>query len=120
MCTPIEDQLRGRIKVLEDCHNQLLKKLVKEQEKNENLEARLQLLSDFTEDFIQQINRSIMAENHILTEKSHAINNLLNDFYEAIDENYTERLENDDELAIVRAKTELDLITKILDEVEEI
>lgn len=120
MCTPIEDQLRGRIKVLEDCHNQLLKKLVKEQEKNENLEVRLQLLSDFTEDFIQQINRSIMAENHILTEKSHAINNLLNDFYEAIDENYTERLENDDELAIVRAKTELDLITKILDEVEEI
>lgn len=80
----------------------------------------IELLSDFTEDFTQQINRSVMAENHMLTEKSHAINNLLNDWYEAIDENYTERLENDDELDIVRAKSELDLITKILDEVEKI
>lgn len=106
MHSPIEDQLREQLK--------------EEQEKNENLEVRLQLLSDFTEDFIQQINRSVMAENHMLTEKSHAINNLLNDFYEAIDENYTERLENDDELAIVRAKTELDLITKILEEVKKI
>ena len=120
MCTSLEDQLRGQIKVLQDCHNQLLKKLVKEQEKNENLEVRLELLLDFTEDLTQQINRSIMAENHILTKKSDAINNLLNDLYEAIDENYTERLENDDELAIIRAKTELDLITKILDEVEKI
>lgn len=106
MHSPIEDHLREQLK--------------EEQEKNENLEVRLQLLSDFTEDFIQQINRSVMAENHMLTEKSHAINNLLNDFYEAIDENYTERLENDDELAIVRAKTELDLITKILEEVKKI
>lgn len=106
MHSPIEDQLREQLK--------------EEQEKNENLEVRLQLLSDFTEDFIQQINRSVMAENHMLTEKSHAINNLLNDFYEAISENYTERLENDDELAIVRAKTELDLITKILEEVKKI
>lgn len=106
MCTPIEDQLRRQLK--------------EEQEKNENLEVRLELLSDFTEDFTQQINRSVMAENHMLTEKSHAINNLLNDWYEAIDENYTERLENDDELDIVRAKSELDLITKILDEVEKL
>ena len=100
--------------------NQLRRQLKEEQEKNENLEVRLQLLSDFTEDFIQQINRSVMAENHMLTENQHAINNLLNDFYEAIDENYTERLENDDELAIVRAEAQLDLITKILDGVEEI
>lgn len=34
--------------------------------------------------------------------------------------NYIETLGRDDELAIVRAKTELDLITKILDEVEKI
>lgn len=106
MCTSIEDQLRGQLK--------------EEQEKNENLEVRLELLSDFTEDFIQQINRSIMAENHILTEKSHAINNLLNDLYEAIDENYTERLENDDELAIIRAEAQLNLITSIIDEIERI
>ena len=71
-------------------------------------------------DFAQQINRSVMAENHILTEKSHEINNLLNDLYEAIDENYTERLENDDELAVVCARAQLDLITKIVDEVKKI
>lgn len=106
MCTSIEDQLRGQLK--------------EEQEKNENLEVRLELLSDFTEDFIQQINRSIMAENHILREKSHEINNLLNDLYEAIDENYTERLENDDELAIIRAEAQLNLITSIIDEIERI
>ena len=87
---------------------------------NENLETRLKLLSDFTEDFTQQINRSVMAENHILTEKSHEINNLLNDLYEAIDENYTERLENDDELAIIRAEAQLNLITSIIDEIEKI
>lgn len=42
------------------------------------------------------------------------INKFLNDLYEVIDENYAEALENNDELAIVRAKTELDLITKLL------
>ena len=83
---------------------------------NEKLEARLKLLLDFT----QQINRSVMVENHILTEKSHEINNLLNDLYEAIDENYTERLENDDELAIIRAEAQLNLITSIIDEIERI
>ena len=87
---------------------------------NEKLEARLKLLSDFTEDFTQQINRSIMAENHILIEKLHEINNLLNDLYEAIDENYTERLENDDELAIIRAEAQLQLIKKIIDKRDEI
>lgn len=106
MCTPIEDQLRGQLK--------------EEQEKNENLEVRLQLLSDFTEDFIQQINRSVMAENHMLTEKSHAINNLLNDFYEAIDEHYTETLGRDDELAIDCAEAQLKLIKEIIDRVEKI
>jgi len=106
MCTSIEDQLREQLK--------------EEQEKNKNLEVRLKLLSDFTEDFIQQINRSIMAENHMLTEKSHAVNNLLNNFYEAIDENYTERLSNDDELAIIRAEVQLSLITNIINEIEKI
>lgn len=87
---------------------------------NEKLEARLKLLSDFTEDFIQQINRSIMAENHILREKSHAINNLLNDLYEGIDEYYTETLGRNDELVIARAYAQLQLITEIIDEVERI
>ena len=87
---------------------------------NKKLEARLKLLSDFTEDFTQQINRSIMAENHILIEKSHEINNLLKDLYKAIDENYTETLENNDELAIVCADAQLQLIKEIIERVEEI
>lgn len=58
--------------------------------------------------------------NTLLTEKSYEINNLLNDLYEAIDENYTERLENDDELAIIRAEAQLNLITSIIDEIERI
>lgn len=61
-----------------------------------------------------------MAENHILTEKSHAINNLLNDLYEGIDEYYTETLERNDELAIARADAQLQLIKEIIDEVERI
>lgn len=52
--------------------------------------------------------------------KLHEINNLLNDLYEAIDENYTEKLENDDDLAIIRAEAQLNLITKIVDEVKKI
>lgn len=60
-----------------------------------------------------------MAENHILTEKLHAINKLLNDLYEGIDEYYTETLERDDELAIARADAQLQLIKAIIDEVEK-
>lgn len=79
---------------------------------NEKLEARLKLLSDFTEDFTQQINRSIMVENHILIEKLHATDKLLTDLYEGIDEYYTETLENNDELAIACADAQLQLIKK--------
>lgn len=114
MYTPFEEQLQGELSVVKDCYNQVYKELVEAQD--EKLEARLKLLLDFT----QQINRSVMAENHILTEESHEINNLLNDLYEAIDENYTERLENDDELAIIRAEAQLNLITNIINEIEKI
>lgn len=61
-----------------------------------------------------------MSKNRILTERLQEIDKLLKDLYEGIDEHYTETLENNDELAIIRAKTELDLITKILEEVEKI
>lgn len=114
MYAPFEEQLQGELSVVKDCYSQVYKELVEAQD--EKLEARLKLLLDFT----QQINRSVMAENHILTEKSHEINNLLNDLYEAIDENYTERLENDDELAIIRAEAQLNLITSIIGEIERI
>lgn len=86
---------------------------------NEKLEARLKLLLDYIEHFTQQINCSIMIENHILTERLHAINKLLNDLYEEIDKNYTESLERNDKLSMNRAKSELELATKILDEVEK-
>ena len=82
---------------------------------NEKLKARLKLLSDFTEDFTQQINRSIMAENHILIEKLHEINQLLIELY-----NYTQSIENNDELAIARAEAQLQLIKEIIDKVEKI
>lgn len=60
------------------------------------------------------------ADMELYKKRSKNIIKFLNDLYEGIDEHYTETLENNDELAIIRAKTELDLITKILKEVEEI
>ena len=87
---------------------------------NEKLETRLKLLSGFTEDFTQQINSPIMAENQILITELHNIKKLLNDLYEGIDEYYTETLENNDELAIIRAEAQLNLITSIIDEIERI
>lgn len=87
---------------------------------NENLETRLKLLSDFTEDFTRQINRSIMVENHILITEFHSIKKLLYDLYEGIDEHYTETLENNDELAIACADAQLQLIKEIIDKMEEI
>lgn len=83
-------------------------------------ETQLKKAYEFIEEFTQQINRSIMVENQILITELNSIKKLLNDLYEGTDENYAEALENNDELAIVRAKTELDLITKILKEVEKI
>lgn len=88
--------------------------------KIENLETRLKLLSDFTEDFTQQINRSIMVENQILITKLNSIKKLLNDLYEGIDEYYTETLERNDELAIACADAQLQLIKEIIDKMEEI
>lgn len=79
-----------------------------------------QLACEFIEDFTRQINRSILVENQILITELHSIKKLLYDLYEGIDEHYTETLENNDELAVVRAETELKLITKILEEVEKI
>lgn len=90
--------------------------LEEEHEKNKKLKNYHKSLVDLT----QQLHRSVMSKNRILTERLREIDKLLNDLYEGIDEHYTETLENNDELAIIRAKTELDLITKILEEVEKI
>lgn len=115
-----EEQLIAEVSVVTDCYNQVCKELAEAQEENEKLEARLKMLLDFIEDFTQHINRSIMAENHILSVKVREINELLNDLYEGIDENYTEELKKDDELGIVRAETRLELITSIINEIERI
>ena len=114
MCIPLEEQLQGELSVVKDCYGQVYKELVEAQD--EKLEARLKLLLDFT----QQINRSIMAENHILIEKLHATNKLLTDLYEEINGNYIETLERNDELAIACADAQLNLITSIIDEIERI
>ena len=45
---------------------------------------------------------------------------LLKDLYKGIDEYYTETLERNDELAIVSADAQLQLIKEIIEEVEEI
>lgn len=87
---------------------------------NEKLEARLKLLSDFTEDFTQQINRSIMVENQTLITELHNIMKLLYDLYEGINGNYIETLGKDDELAIACADAQLKLIKEIIDKMEEI
>ena len=75
---------------------------------------------EFIEEFIQQINHSIMVENQTLITELHNIMKLLNDLYEGIDEYYTETLERNDELAIARADAQLQLIKEIIDEVERI
>lgn len=75
---------------------------------------------EFIEEFIQQINHSIMAENQVLIEKLHATNKLLTDLYEEINGNYIETLGRDDELAIACAEAELQLIKEIIDKMEEI
>lgn len=116
MCTSIEDQLREQLKIFKDCHNQLLKKLAKEQEKNKKLRSHHKSLTDL----MQQLNCSVMKKNRVLIEKSHMINKFLNDLYEAIDEYYTETLERNDELAIARAEAQLKLIKEIIDRVEKI
>lgn len=90
--------------------------LEEEHEKNKKLKNHHKSLVDLT----QQLHRSVMSKNRILTERLQEIDKLLKDLYEGIDEHYTETLENNDELTIIRAKTELDLITKILEEVEKI
>lgn len=85
---------------------------------NEKLIKKVKASSEIIDELGRSINRLLIKENRNLMTKLHNINKLLNDLYEAIDEHYTETLENNDELAIVRAEAELKLIKKIIDEVE--
>lgn len=83
-------------------------------------ETQLERVYEFIDEFTRQINRSILVENQILITELNSIKKLLNDLYEGIDEHYTETLENNDELAVVRAEAQLKLITSIINEVEGI
>lgn len=60
------------------------------------------------------------VDMELYKKKSNNIIKFLNNLYESIDENYTETLENNDELAIVRAEAQLNLVTSIINEVERI
>lgn len=68
---------------------------------------------------VTTLNR-LMRENYRLSVKVQGINELLNDLFKELDEYYTETLERNDELAIVRADAQLQLIKEIIDEVERI
>lgn len=105
-------------KINEECKKQELnrQKFLTEIKKSTNPEKAY----EFIEEFTQQINRSILVENQILITELHSIKKLLYDLYEGIDEHYTETLENNDELAIIRADAQLQLIKKIIDKMEEI
>lgn len=103
-------------KINEECKKQELnrQKFLTEIKKSTNPEKAY----EFIEEFIQQINRSILEENQTLITELHSIKKLLYDLYKGIDEHYTETLENNDELAIVCADAQLQLIKEIIDEVE--
>lgn len=83
-------------------------------------ETQLEKAYEFIEGLTQQINRATLAENQILITELNSIKKLLIELYEEIDKDYTESLERNDKLSMNCAKSELDLITKILKEVEKI
>lgn len=58
--------------------------------------------------FMIQMNASVLKENSRLTIGLHKL-------YQEIYENYIEALENNNELAMNSAQSELDLITRVLD-----
>lgn len=89
-------------------------------QENEKLIKKVKASNEIIDELMRSINCSLIKENRNLMTKLHNINKLLNDLYEGIDESYTEKLEDDDELAIIRAETQLELIIKIINEVGKI
>lgn len=82
-------------------------------------EAQLQLIKEIIDRVEKQVNTLVLKKNSTLTNELHGINQLLIKLYEKIDK-YTKLLEKNDKLSMNCAKSELDLITKILKEVEKI
>ncbi|WP_427832006.1 hypothetical protein [Methanobrevibacter intestini] len=85
---------------------------------NEKLIKKVEASSEIIDELGRIINRLLIKDSRNMRIKIQNTTKLLNDLYEAIDEHYTETLENNDELAVVRAEAELKLIKKIIDEVE--
>lgn len=114
--TFFEHQLITEYNILNDRYNKVCELLEKEREKNRKLKNH----HKSSINLIQQVNTSVLKKNSTLTKRLHEINQLLIELYEEIDKNYTESLERNDKLSMNRAKSELELATKILDEVEKI
>ena len=68
---------------------------------------------------VTTLNR-LMQENYKVSVKVQGINELLNDLFKELDENYTKASKSKKEIDIVRAYAQLQLITEIIDEVERI
>lgn len=114
--TSFELPLITECNILNDGYDNVYELLEKEREKNRKLKNH----HKSSINLIQQVNTSVLKKNSTLTKRLHEINQLLIELYEEIDKNYTESLERNDKLSMNRAKTELELATKILDEVGKI
>lgn len=114
--TSFELSLITECNILNDRYDNVYELLEKEREKN----IKLKNHHKSSINLIQQVNTSVLKKNSTLTKRLHGINQLLIELYEEIDKNYTESLERNDKLSMNRAKSELDLITKTLKEMEKI
>lgn len=113
---PFELQLINEYNILNDQYDNVCRLLEKEYKKNRKLKNH----HKSSMNLVQQVNHSVLEKNSTLTKRLHGINQLLIELYKEIDKNYTQSIENDDELAIACADAELQLIKKIIDEVERI
>lgn len=104
-----ENQLISEYNTLNDNYNDVCEALEKEQKKSRKLKNHHKTSMNF----MTQMNTSVLKENSRLTIGLHKL-------YQEIYEYYTETLERNDELAIIRAKAQLNLITSIIDEIERI
>lgn len=114
--TSFELSLITECNILNDRYDNVCELLEKEREKNRKLKNH----HKSSINLIQQVNTSVLKKNSTLTKRLHEINQLLIELYEEIDKNYAESLERNDKLSMSRAKSELELATKILKELEKI
>lgn len=113
---PFELQLINEYNILNDQYNSVCRLLEKEYKKNRKLKNHYKSSMNL----VQEINHSVLEKNSTLTKRLYEISQLLIELYKEINKNCIQSIENNDELAIVRTKTELDLVKKILDEVDKI